>query len=373
VSFFEESARVVCADSSLNKREEFVIAGKPYRIGIVGATSLAGKELADSLADSPLAASDVVLLDEEETGQITTAGDEVTFIQKIDADSFAGMDFVFFAGDPSTTKKLWKTARSAGASIVDMTYALEFEAGVVVRGPWAGPLANGGSSARAQQPDLTTPAVVAAHPAALMLLLAASRLHAKYPVRAISATVFEPASEHGRAAMDELHQQTVSLLSFQSLPRDQYDAQVAFNLVPSLGEAAKVKLSAAKDRIASHYAALGAGTVPLSLQLVQAPVFHGYAASVLVELQGSATVGQAELAMYGEHLDVVGAESDPPSNLSATGQPDILMRVSSASEGDGPSSRLWLWLAADNLKLAALNAIACANELGRLRPQGKVQ
>jgi aspartate-semialdehyde dehydrogenase len=30
-------------------------------------------------------------------------------------------------------------------------------------------------------------------------------------------------------------------------------------------------------------------------------------------------------------------------------------------------------LAADNLKLAALNAIACATELRRLRPSGKVQ
>ncbi len=52
----------------------------------------------------------------------------------------------------------------------------------------------------------------------------------------------EPASEYGRAAMDELHQQTVNLLSFQTLPREQYDAQVAFNLLPELGEAAKVKL-----------------------------------------------------------------------------------------------------------------------------------
>jgi aspartate-semialdehyde dehydrogenase len=281
------------------------------------------------------------------------------------------MDFVFFACDPATTKKYWKTARSAGASIVDMSYALERAAGVVMRGAW---LSEGTWSARGREPDLTTPAVVAAHPAALMLLLAANRLHATYPVRAISATVFEPASEHGRAAMDELHQQTVSLLSFQTLPREQYDAQVAFNLLPSLGEAAKVKLAAAKDRIASHYAALAAGTAPeLALQLVQAPVFHGYAASVMVELQGAATVEQAELAVYGEHVDVVGLESDPPSNLSAAGQPDVLVQVSSASEGDGPSSRLWLWLAADNLKLAAQNAIACANELGRLRPQGKVQ
>ena len=39
----------------------------------------------------------------------------------------------------------------------------------------------------------------------------------------------------------------------------------------------------------------------------------------------------------------------------------------------GGRARFWLWLAADNLKLAALNAIACATELRRLRPSGKVQ
>jgi aspartate-semialdehyde dehydrogenase len=351
-----------------------VIAGRSYRIGIVGASSLAGKELIDALAESPLAACDFVLLDDEDAGQITAAGDEVTVIQKLDADSFAGVDFVFFAGDAATTAKFWKTARGAGASIVDMTYALERELGVVVRGPWAGLVAEGRATLRVQEPDLTTPAVTAAHPAAVMLLLVASRLHSKYPVRAISATVFEPASEHGRAAMDELHQQTVSLLSFQSLPREQYDAQIAFNLLPSLGEAARVKLAETKDRIAEHYATLSAGTAPeLALQLVQAPVFHGYVASVLVELNGTATAEDLELALYGEHVDVVAAESDPPSNISAAGQSEILVRVTPASADNGPAERFWLWLASDNLKLAALNAIACASELGRLRPQGKVQ
>jgi aspartate-semialdehyde dehydrogenase len=361
-------------------REErkFVIADRPSRIAIVGASSLAGKELSDALAESLLAACDVVLLDEEEVaGQVTAAGDEVTFIQKIDGESFAGIDFVFFASDADTTRKYWKTARLAGASIIDMTYALEGEPGVVVRGPWVGAApvrATGEAPFRAQEPDLTTPAVVAAHPAALMLLLVANRVHARRPVLAVSATMFEPASAHGQAAMDELHQQTVSLLSFQSLPREQYDAQVAFNLLPSLGDAAKVKLAAAGERIADHYATLSAGTAPeLALQLVQAPVFHGYVASVLAELQGPASKEQMEAAACGEHVDVVGAESDPPSNLSAAGQLEILVRISAATAGDGLSRRFWLWMAADNLKLAALNAIACANELGRLRPKGKVQ
>ena len=55
-------------------------------------------------------------------------------------------------------------------------------------------------------------------------------------VRFAAATVLEPASQFGRAALDELHQQTVTLLSFQSMPRELYDAQAAYNLLSGLGE-----------------------------------------------------------------------------------------------------------------------------------------
>jgi aspartate-semialdehyde dehydrogenase len=357
------------------RKGKFVTVTGTYRIAIVGASSLAGKELSDAIAESPLAACDLTLLDDEDAaGQITTAGDEASFIQAIDAESFAGVDFVFFAGDDEKTGQYWKTARQAGASIVDMTGALEAELGVIVRAPWV----SGAETATALgglRPDLTTPAVVAAHPAALMLLLVAERLHARHAVRTVAATVFEPASEHGRAAMDELHQQTVSLLSFQTLPRAQFDAQVAFNLLPALGEDAKVKLEAVKQRIAQQYATLSRGSTPeLALQLVQAPVFHGYVASVLVELEAPATQEQVKAALRGEHIEVTGMDAEPPSNVSAAGQAEILLEVSTVSAAaDGASTRLWLWMAADNLKLAALNAIACASELRRLRPHGKVQ
>jgi len=111
----------------------------------------------------------------------------------------------------------------------------------------------------------------------------------------------------------------------------------------------------------------------LALQIVQAPVFHGYVASMLVELGESVDVDEVEAALVGEHVDVVSKDSDPPSNLSAAGQEDIMVRVTK-DRGDGEQGRrFWLWLAADNLKLAALNSIACAAELRRLRPRGKVQ
>ena len=343
------------------------------RIGIVGASSLAGKELSEELGESLLGASDFVLLDEDEVaGTMTAAGDEVAFIQRLEATSFERMDFVFFTGSAAVTKKHWHEARRAGASIIDLTYALDGEKDVLVRAPWVAEIL--AEKEQRPGPDLKTPAVVAAHPVAVMLALVGGRLRAKLALTSVAATVMEPASEYGRAAMDELHQQTVTLLSFQTLPREQYDAQVSFNLLPALGDGAKVKLAATEKRIRSHYAGLAGGMLPpLALQIVQAPVFHGYVASVLVELASSAGVDQVEAALAGEHLDVVSAESDPPSNLSAAGQEDIMVRVSKDSGEGEQGTRFWLWLAADNLKLAALNAIACASELRRLRPLGKVQ
>ncbi len=351
------------------------MAVKMQRIGVVGASSLLGKELSDELGESTLSAAELVLLDEEVVeGQLASAGDEASFIQKLTATSFDGLDFAFFAGTADETKEQWKVARRAGATIVDMTDALEAEPGVLVRAPWLRALLPTGGGTGGVAPDLNTAAVVVADAVALMLALVVVRIHAKLPVTTVVATVMAPASEYGRAAMDELHQQTVSLLSFHDLPREQYDAQVAFNLVPGFGEEAKIRFAEVERRIARHYLAITCGLLPrLELQMVHAPVFHGHTASVLVELKDAASIAQVEEALAGEHVEVVTEESDPPSNLSAAGQRSVLARVRAASSGESTGRRFWLWLATDNLKLAAANAIACAVELKRLRPTGKVQ
>ena len=351
------------------------MADRVFRIGVVGASSLGGKELSEELAESSLGASDFVLLDQDEAaGQMTATADEVSFIQRLDATSFEAMDFVFFAGAAALTKEQFHAARRASVSIVDLSYALESERDVLVRAPWVGETLAGTTGGGGREPDLKTPAVVAAHPAALMLALVAGRLQGKLKLKSVAAMVMEPASEYGRAAMDELHQQTVNLLSFQTLPREQYDAQVSFNLLTATGDEGKVKLDVTEQRISRHYAGLAEGVLPaLTLQMVQAPVFHGYVISMLVDLDEPASADQVEAALTGEHIDVVSPESDPPSNLSATGQKDILVRVGRQSGSGESGTRFWLWLAADNLKLAALNAIACAIELRRLRPQGEVQ
>jgi aspartate-semialdehyde dehydrogenase len=68
-------------------------------------------------------------------------------------------------------------------------------------------------------------------------------------------------------------------------------------------------------------------------------------------------------------------DTDSPSNLAATGQNDVLVRMRPEPLGRNSSValRLWLWAAADNLRMHAQNALACALDLRRIRPQGAVQ
>ena len=340
-----------------------------YKIAIVGASTLLGKELKDALAESSLAAADIALLDEDEgLGQLDQLGDEITFVQPIGPDAFGHMDFTFFCGIEKLTQKYWREALRAGSTVLDLSGALDAEAGVLVRSPWI--------AAQQSSADLFTPAVEPAHPAALALALLMERVQQAAPVRQAAATVMLPASEFGRAAMDELHQQTVNLLSFQSLPKATFDAQSAYNLLIGFGENAKASIGQMDARIRRQYTSLGGKRLPeLAIQTISAPVFHGHSFSIFVELERAVDLAALEEALSGEHVDLVLEETDSPSNLAATGQNDVLvrLRLEPAARNGNESTRLWLWGASDNLRLHAQNAVECALDLRRLRPQGTVQ
>jgi aspartate-semialdehyde dehydrogenase len=339
-----------------------------YKIAIAGAATLLGKELKDAISESTMAAATFSLLDEEQAqGQLEQVGDEVTFVQPILSDTFEKVDFTFFCGSEDLTRKHWASALRAGSTVLDLSGALDQEPGVLVRAPWlAGDTGAG---------DLFTPAVVPAHPAALALAMLMERLRPALP-RFIAATLLVPASEFGRGAMDELHQQTVSLLSFQGVPKAVYDAQAAYNMLSGMGELAQLSLPRLEARIRRHYEALGNGRLPaLALQAIAAPVFHGHTFSIAIELERPVDISALEEALSGDRVDLVLEDTDSPSNLAATGQNDVLVRLRPIVEGRNPNqvTRFWLWAASDNLRMYAQNAVDCALDLRRLRPQGTVQ
>ncbi len=336
------------------------MAGTVVRAAIVGASSLLGKELASELNAATTVVWDIKLLDAAlpdaglASGQITAAGDEAILIQTIEPGAFEGMDVIFFAGDAATTKRHWKEAKAAGAKIVDLSAALEDEPGVLVRSALMDTKEKIAGGAQV---------VVPAHAAAVMLALVMTRLRLRWAAAKGFATVMEPASQQGSAGLDEMHQQTVALLSFQAVPKDIYDAQVAFNLSVGLGTEAKVDLVKIGARVRRDLATIAGNDAAdaVALQLLQAPVFNGYTASLFVELNGDGELGDVETALEGGLVTLSTGDDLAPSNVSATEQGQILVSV--RKEASTKAAGYWLWMAVDNLKLAAQNAVACAVEL----------
>jgi aspartate-semialdehyde dehydrogenase len=344
-----------------------VRGGNFYRLAIVGAGTLKGKEVADVLNDRNFPSIDVKLLDDDEAlGKLEAVGDEVTFIQNVRTEQFQNIDFTFFAADQDSTRKNWKTARDAGSAIVDLSSALEDEPNAVVRSPWIGR-----QLGQPLIPELQPGPAVVAHPAAIVLALLLLRVQKAGEVKRAVAMVFEPASEHGQKGMDELHEQTVNLLSFQQMPKKIFDAQVAFNMVARYGEHSVPSLATLESRVRKHYQRIVGEHAPLpSLLLVQAPIFHGHAFAIHIELDQVADLESISRALAGEHINLTHGAEDAPTNVNAAGQNDVQVTV--AADASRPNG-FWLWAAADNLRMAAANAVECAEAMAATRPRGKIQ
>ena len=338
-----------------------------FRVAIVGAATLKGKELKDVLEERNFPALEIKLLDDDESlGQLERVQDEVALVQPVGRDELANVDFTFFASDDAFTRRNWKLARDVGSAIVDLSYALENEPNVPIRAPWI-------ERELGQHTQLTleSSAVVTAHPAAIVLALLLSRAAKAGAVRSSIVSIFEPVSEQGRRGMDELHEQTVNLLSFQSLPNEVFDSQVAFNMIDRYGRTSSHPLEATERRIGSHLRRLlgEAATLP-AITLLQAPVFHAHTFSIFIELEKSIANGDFARALAGEHIQIARTPEDSPSNVNVAGKDEIMVAVRRDSTHE---NGFWIWAAVDNLRLSALTAADCATALAAVRPHGKVQ
>ncbi|MFY9804163.1 MAG: Asd/ArgC dimerization domain-containing protein [Candidatus Acidiferrales bacterium] len=342
------------------------------RVAIVGASSLRGKELKLVLEERNFPASDIVLLDEPVlAGTLTEAGGEPTFIRALDEESFEGARFAFFAGSQQDAERNWKAAQQSGATVIDLTGALAasgqstswIPALAAVLLPRPGSQA-GKDGARAAQPgDGAAQPIAYSSPGSgvIVACTVAAALSKLSSVRTV-LLLFPPVSERDQAGVDELESQTASLLSFRPIAQTVFDAQVAFNLLAGYGQECRPSLADVRASIARDTAEYLAGRVPVpALQLVQAPIFYGYAVAAYAEFAAPPQREQLEAAFASLGVKVSAAGDPVPSNVSVAGESEI--HIARVEPDPSIAAGAWIWGVADNLRLAAVNAVRIAEEL----------
>lgn len=329
------------------------------RVAIAGATSLRGKELNHVLEDRSFPADEIRLLDEDlAAGTLTEVAGEPALIQAVDDESFERVQFVFFAGSPTFAARHWETARRAGANVIDLSGGL---ADVPSAMPWIPALdallprpaqalaASDGQVFRSP----SVPAIVACSLAAAL---------AGFSVARLALIFFQPVSERGQAGIEELENQTVKLLSFQPMGQELFGAQVAFNLLDRYGAGSVEKLCDARASIAREVrSSLGGHLRVPAIQLIQAPVFYSYAFAAYAELGEAPAAEDLHRALETAGLEVSAAGDPAPTNVSVAGESHIVL--SQVERDPNAECGHWFWGAADNLRVAAANAVLIAEKL----------
>jgi aspartate-semialdehyde dehydrogenase len=325
-------------------------------LALVGSESLLGREIRDIAATAGIDLR-LITTEKEDAGTLTRLGDEPAYVEELTAEALEGVRAALLAGSPESVRRALELAE--GTPVVDLSGGAEERPDARLRAPMV------------EAEDEPEPGAgdvhVVAHPAAIALALLLRRLHAHEPVERAVIQVFAPASERGTAGVEELQQQTVALLSFKSLPQTVFDAQAAFNLLARYGDEAPVPLDELEQRIERHLATLlalpgdGEGVPMPSLRVTQAPVFHGYAFSLWVRFESNPGTDAIESALANPLIDVRGEGFEPPTVVGQAGQSGIAVGAIEPDRNDAEAC--WIWMAADNLRLLAENAVAVAQGL----------
>lgn len=175
----------------------------------------------------------------------------------------------------------------------------------------------------------------------------------------VSVVVLRPAAAHGAEGLDELREQTVRLLRFESPPTEVFGKPLAFNLIPETFASGTRK--GAGSIAADIKEVLGPGAPEVTARVATAPWFHGHV--LFVRLQGLAgdRTGMRDVLAGAQAVELL----DDGSGFTVADGPEERRTVVFQAEHEGDGAWI-LALAAAAETAAARQAVAVAAAAGRL-------
>ncbi|MDD8025521.1 MAG: Asd/ArgC dimerization domain-containing protein [Acidobacteriota bacterium] len=328
------------------------------KLALVGGEMLRGRELKDALGRSSWEGLDLEFFDDdvrEEYSKLTDFRDEARVVKALKGEDLEGRDLVFNA-DPGAAPVLRKLAKAHKFRLFDLSEAFNDDPAVplVVAG------INDEVLDRRKVKLLANP-----NPASIILSHLFHVLEPAFGLAKAVTFVMQPVSAFDDPGIQELASQSAALLSGADPEKKVFREQIAFNLLshtekPDPDGSCTIELQAAAEvkRI------LGRPDLPLSLSVIQAPVFHAYTLAVYLELLRDADLDGLEAVFADQPVFRMTKyrEGCSASPLTVAGKDEIF--VGRLKREPSVPRAFWVWLVADNLtRGSALNAVETARRL----------
>ena len=196
--------------------------------------------------------------------------------------------------------------------------------------------------------------LVSPHPVAIPISLILHQIATLSPIEICTATVVQPASEFEQEGVEELAQQTISVLNIHSVPKTVFDRQLAFNLYPALEHN--------EEFIVTQVKSLTDARAQIALLITQGTIFHGHTFSLFIKTREELSRDALSEALKANPALVFPEGDQQFGTIDAAGKDEVLI----AEVRPDPTIRggFWVWAVCDNLRRSsALNAVLVAEKI----------
>lgn len=329
-------------------------------IAIVGATTSVGETLLEILEERKFPVGQIYLLDSE-----ASSGARLEFsgyalkIGNIGSFDFSRVQLAFFVSTEAVSKEFAEKASSEGCIVIDRTPAFRNVKDVPLIIPEVNEDALEGINKRkiVSSPSCTS----------IQMLLALKPIHDAVGIKRINVSTYQSVSGSGKEAAEELASQTAALLNFRDVKCKTYPKQIAFNVLPQVGELLDNGYTDEEMKLVSEtQKVLGDDSIMVNATAVRVPVFIGHAASIHIETKEKISVTKVnELLQQAAGIELLSETEWPTPVTEAAGKDSVF--VGRVREDVSSEKGINLWIVTDNMrKGAATNAVQIAEILVKL-------
>ncbi|MDR1365457.1 MAG: aspartate-semialdehyde dehydrogenase [Holosporales bacterium] len=332
---------------------------KLKRIVVVGATGMVGREMLSILLSRGVPPGNIVpAASAKSAGQGLAYGDATLIVSSLDDVRFGEFDVALFSAGKDVSAHYAPIAANDGCTVIDNSSYFRGRDDIALIVP------------EVNLSDVTRyrNKKIIANPncSTIQVVMVLKPLHDAFKLKELAMSTYQATSGAGRKAVDELLEQTRSVLDGESVFPQRFRKRIAFNVIPQIDDFSELGYTKEELKMMNEFKKiLGVDDVDITATCVRVPVVTGHSVSVFAKFAENIDLDRAIAALHkfsGVRVVDNNSTGEYATPLDAVGEDAVL--VSRIRAHPTLKKAISFWCVSDNLrKGAALNAVQIASKI----------
>ena len=330
-----------------------------FKIAVAGATGNVGREMLQTLWERDFPTREVVALaSSRSVGREVSYGEDKTLkVRNLETYDFSDTDIALFSAGSKPSEVHGARAAEQGCVVIDNSSFWRMHEDVPLVVPEVNPEAIADYTRRniIANPNCST----------IQMVVALKPLHDAAGIKRVVVSTYQSTSGAGKAAMDELFNQTKGIYVNDPVRKEHFSKQIAFNVIPQIDVFMDGGITKEEWKMMVETQKILDPAIAVSATCVRVPTFIGHGEAVNIEFEEPLSAKKARAILREAPgvsvIDHAAGEGYVTPAECAGEDPVFVSRIREDMTVD---NGLNIWVVADNLrKGAALNAVQIAEEL----------